>query len=150
MFILSPTIQLFPNNQAWKLSQSQDGSFQMEYVKEKWSLKVTGYISSQFDSVQFQKDPSLIIKQKGKGHNLNLVGKVWKNSGVPLSFCAELGKADVPMVTPSGCLRFFVALVVHPFSDGNIYLGASLIYNQEMIGKERSYLGEFLGIIMSR
>lgn len=119
----------------------------MELIKEKWSLKILGYISLQYDITRFQSDPSLFIKEKGKGLNLNKLENVWKNSGVPLSYCAEIGKAEVPMKIPSGNLRFFSALVIHPFSDGNIYLSATLSYTDEGIGKEKSYLGEFLALL---
>lgn len=147
MFQLAPTITLNPKNQAWKLFQGQEGSFQMELIKEKWSIKLLGYISPNYDSARFQVDPSLFIKEKGKGLNLNKVGNVWKSSGVPLSYCAEIGKNEVPMKIPEGNLRFFVGLVVHPYSQGNIYLSASLMYTNEGIGKEQSYLGEFYGLL---
>ena len=147
MFTLTPTITLNPSNKAWKFSKSLDGSFQMDFIKEKWSLKVVGYISPHYDLGRFQSNPSLFLKEKGKGSNLNLVGKVWKCSGVPLSYCAELGKSEVPMVIPGGNLRFYVGLVIHPYSEGNIYLTGTLQYSNEGIGKEKSYMGDFLALL---
>ncbi|MCU0401463.1 MAG: hypothetical protein MUE75_10725 [Algoriphagus sp.] len=147
MFHLAPTITLNLKNQAWKLFQGQEGTFRMELIKEKWSIKLLGYISPNYDSARFHVDPSLFIKEKGKGLNLNKVGNVWKNSGVPLSYCSEIGKNEVPMKIPEGNLRFFVGLVVHPYALGNIYLSATLMYANEGIGKEQSYLGEFYGLL---
>lgn len=147
MFQLAQTISLNPKNSTWHFSKNQDGSFQLVLKKEKWELRVNGSISKDFDPELFKNDPSFYLKATGKGLSLSSVGQTWKNSGVPLSFCGELGKTEVPMNIPEGLLRFYVGLVVHPFTDGNIFLSASLMYQSELSGKEKSYLGEFLALM---
>lgn len=147
MIQLTQTIVLNPKNQAWVYSKNQNGDFHLKLKKEKWELQLNGSISKDFDPEQFKNDSSFYLKATGKGLSLSSVGQTWKNSGVPLSFCGELGKTEVPMKIPEGLLRFYVGLIVHPFSDGNIFLSASLIYLSELSGKEASFLGEFLALM---
>ncbi len=141
------TVKIDIRNGSWVLNEENSDGFRLTLTYNRRKLQLFIYLTNTLTLIDFKSNSAAPAIAKGRSNQLKPTGIMSNVGRIPDVYWQELSKYEHPFSVEGNYIRYYAGFADNPFKKPNLYLYASLEYDQQLEGNEHKYLDDFFTIL---